>query len=77
MDGHMEHVDVSSKVFFAVIKCIIFYFQLDYNYVLVSTDLSKKEEEQQFRAKLEQMDFIKKMEVLGSFNSSWHDNFYN
>eukprot|EP00091_Calanus_sinicus_P001767 TRINITY_DN11792_c0_g1_i1.p1 TRINITY_DN11792_c0_g1~~TRINITY_DN11792_c0_g1_i1.p1 ORF type:complete len:125 (-),score=39.85 TRINITY_DN11792_c0_g1_i1:405-779(-) len=49
-DGHMEHVDVASR--------------LDYNYVFVSTDLTKKEEEEQFRAKLEQLEFVNKMEIF-------------
>ena len=38
--------------------------QLDYNYVLVSTDMRKEEEEQQFRAELEQLEFVKKIEVF-------------
>eukprot|EP00090_Calanus_glacialis_P013530 TRINITY_DN22201_c0_g1_i3.p1 TRINITY_DN22201_c0_g1~~TRINITY_DN22201_c0_g1_i3.p1 ORF type:complete len:191 (+),score=62.23 TRINITY_DN22201_c0_g1_i3:306-878(+) len=46
----MEHVDVASR--------------LDYNYVLVSADLTKKEEEEQFRAKLGQLEFVNKMEIF-------------
>eukprot|EP00092_Neocalanus_flemingeri_P025910 GFUD01028078.1.p1 GENE.GFUD01028078.1~~GFUD01028078.1.p1 ORF type:complete len:252 (+),score=87.76 GFUD01028078.1:54-809(+) len=49
VDGHMEHVDVTTK--------------LDYNYVLVSTDMAKEEEEQ-FRAKIEQLEYVKKMEIF-------------
>ena len=47
-----------------MIKREIFCFQLDYNYVLVSADLTKKEEEEQFRAKLGQLEFVNKMEVI-------------
>jgi len=49
VDGHMEKVDVESK--------------LNYNYILVSTHL-KKEEELEFKQTLEKLEMTKKMEVV-------------